>query len=300
MTKSKKNFKSGFITITGAANAGKSTLLNRVLGEKISITSKKAQTTRNRMLGILHRPQAQLVFVDTPGIHKPKGTLNTRMVNTAVAAMGDVDVILFIIDLDHRDFEAENTILKNLKAGGTPAILALNKIDLVVKQTILPVVEYWNKAYHFKAIVPLSAQNGDQVDDLLNEMEAALPEGPPYFPEDTLTDVPVRQLAAELIREKVFRFTGQEIPYSTAVTVEKFKKAKSITGKTLIHAVIHIERASQKGIIIGKKGVKLKKIGEEARRAIERLLDAPVFLELFVRVQKNWTNDTRALRRFGY
>ena len=293
------DFKSGFVAIVGAPNAGKSTLLNRLLGEKISITSRKPQTTRNRILGVVHRPFSQLVFIDTPGVHRAKDELNVRIVDAALSAMGDVDVILILIDVEHSDTDSENYMLKKLKKQKRPVILALNKIDLVKKPVLLEIIDKWSKKYTFEAIVPISAKHGDQVDKLLDTMEALLPQGPPFFPEETLTDLPERFIAAEMIREKVFRLTGQEIPYSTAVTVDSFSEKKG-GGLVKINATIHIERDSQKGIIIGKKGSKLKKIGEDSRKDIERLLGTKVFLKLFVRVQKNWSKDTKAIRRFGY
>ncbi len=297
MNEPSAGFKSGFVMIAGAPNAGKSTLLNRVLGEKISITSNKAQTTRNRVLGVVHRPDGQMIFLDTPGVHKTRKELNLRMVEVAVSSMGDADLILFMVDLDSPDPESEAIILEKLAAISKPAILALNKIDLVEKGAVYEAIDRWRGLHGFLAIVPISAEKGHQVDLLLEEMEKALPEGPPYFPEDAVTDVPERFIVAEIVREKVFRLTGQEIPYATAVTVESFEEGPKLVK---IHATIHLERDSQKGIVIGKKGAKLKKIGETARLDIERLLGIQVFLKLFVRIQKNWSRDPRALRRFGY
>ncbi|OQY59407.1 MAG: GTPase Era [Desulfobacteraceae bacterium 4572_88] len=291
------NFKSGFVSIAGAPNVGKSTLLNRILGEKISITSKKAQTTRNRILGVLHRPAAQIVFLDTPGVHKARDELNVRMVDVAISSLGDADLILFMVDVTVPDPDSEAIVVNTLRKQKKPVILGLNKTDLIKKPLILTFIDKWAKAYPFEAVIPISAKHGDQVDDLLKEMEKALPNGPPYFPEDSVTDMPERFIAAEMIREKVFRFTGQEIPYSTAVTVDSFSEQGKLVK---IHASIHVERDSQKGIIIGKGGLKLKQIGEEARKEIERMVGTQVFLRLFVRVQKNWSRDTKALRRFGY
>lgn len=293
------DFKSGFVTIAGTPNVGKSTLLNKMLGTKISITSKKPQTTRNRILGVVHRPSAQFVFVDTPGVHDAKNTLNIRMVDTAISSMSNVDVILFITDIADPDPDSEAIVVGKLKNQTRPVILALNKIDLVEKPLILTAIDKWSNAFSFEAIIPVSAKHGDQVEDLLDTMQALLPNGPPWFPEESVTDMPERFIAAEMIREKVFRFTGQEIPYSTAVTIDSFSE-RSKDSLIRIHATIHIERDSQKGIIIGKKGAKLKQIGEEARKEIERMVGMQVFLKLFVRVQKNWSKDTKALRRFGY
>ena len=290
-----ENFKSGYVAIVGAPNAGKSTLLNRLLGEKISITSKKPQTTRNRILGVVHRPGAQIVFIDTPGIFKAKDTLNLRIVDTALSAIGDADMILFVLDTANPDPTSEYFLIKRLQKQERPVILALNKIDLIEKADLLTVIEKWSTQYRFDVIVPISASEGTQLDALTGAMENFLPAGPPYFPEDTLTDLPERFIAAEMIRETIFRLTGEEIPYATAVTVDSFKEEKS--GMLVkIEATIHLERASQKGIIIGKEGSKLKRIGTESRKKIEKMLDNKVFLKLFVRVKKNWRKDTRALR----
>lgn len=293
------DFKSGFVAIAGAPNAGKSTLLNRMLGGKISITSKKPQTTRNRILGVVHRPSSQLVFIDLPGVHRTKDSFNVRIVDIALSSIDDADIILVIMDVANPDPNSEYFIVNKLKAQKKPIILALNKIDLVKKATLPAIMDKWEKTYSFDAVIPLSAKHGTQVEELLKAMEAILPKGPPFFPEDTLTDLPERFIAAEMIREKVFRLTGQEIPYSTAVTVDSFSEEKKGT-LVKIHATIHLERNSQKGIIIGKSGSKLKKIGEEARKEIEKMVGSKVFLKLFVRVQKNWSKDTKALRRFGY
>jgi len=297
MNNSTTDFKSGFISIIGAPNVGKSTLLNKILGEKISITSDKPQTTRNRILGILHRPSAQFVFMDTPGVHKAKNVLNTRIVDVALSAMSGTDMILIVADVTNPDPASETIIVERLKKQNKPVILALNKTDLVLKPLILPMIDLWAAAYPFETIVPISAEKGDQIKELLDEMEARLPIGPPYYPEDSITDIPERDIAAEMVREKIFRFTGQEIPYATAVTIDSFSEETKIVK---IHATIHVERDSQKGIIIGKGGTMLKKIGEEARREIERMVGTKVFLKLFVRVQKNWSKDTKTLIKFGY
>lgn len=296
---SSADFKSGFVAIVGAPNAGKSTLLNRMLGEKISITSQKPQTTRNRIIGVAHRPVSQIVFIDTPGVHKAKTKLNVRIVDAALSALGDVDVVLILVDVSNPDPDSESFIVKRLEKQKRYVILGLNKIDLVNKSVLLALIDKWAKAYPFDAIVPISAKHGDQVEELLDSMERLLPEGPPLFPEDTLTDMPERFIAAEMIREKVFRLTGQEIPYSTAVTIDSFSKKKK-GALIMINATIHIERASQKGIIIGKGGSKIKSIGESARKDIERMVGSKVFLKLFVHVQKDWSKDTKALRNFGY
>jgi len=292
-------FKSGYVSILGAPNAGKSTLLNRMLGEKISITSKKPQTTRNRILGVLHRSQSQMIFFDTPGVFQAQDKLNVRIVDAAFSALGDADLVLIVVDVSRPDPEAEKYLVKKLKSQSHPVILALNKIDLIEKSGMLEIIEKWSSVHGFEDVVPISARHGTQVDDLITTMEKLLPTGPPFFPEDTLTDISERFIVAELVREQVFRMTGEEIPYATAVTVDTFKEKKA--GRLIsIEATIHLERSSQKGIVIGKQGSKLKQIGTRSREQIERLLGTKVFLKLFVRIQKNWRKDTKAIRRFGY
>jgi GTP-binding protein Era len=292
-------FKSGFVGILGAPNVGKSTLLNQLLGQKIAITSEKPQTTRHRILGVAHQPGAQLIFLDTPGIHQASAPLNVRMVDVALKVLGDVDVVVFMTDAASPDDVSDQIILQSVKKKSLPVILVINKIDLVNKEALLPLIEHWRDAYPFRAVVPISALQGVQIDMLLSEMVAVLPEGPPYYPEESITDLPERFIAAEMIREKVFRLTSQEIPYGVAVTVESFKKRPD---KDLmdVQATIHAERDSQKPIIIGRGGRLLKQIGEQARQDIERLVGCKVFLKLWVRVQKKWTRDEKAIRRFGY
>ena len=293
------DFKSGYVAIAGAPNAGKSTLLNRMLGEKISITSKKPQTTRNRILGVLHSPVAQMVFFDTPGVFHAKDKLNTRIVDTAFSAVADADLILVVIDVAQPDVNAERFLVKRLEDEKKPVLLALNKIDLIEKSSLLVSIDKWTAMYQFHDVVPISAKNGIQINELILAMKSVLPLGPPYFPEDTLTDVSERFLAAEMIREQVFRLTGEEIPYATAVTVDVFKE-KNKGNLVKIEATIHLERDSQKGIVIGKSGSKLKQIGVRSREQIERMLGTKIYLKLFVRIQKNWRKDTRAIRKFGY
>jgi GTP-binding protein Era len=293
-----ETFRSGFVAIIGAPNVGKSTLLNRILGEKISITSSKPQTTRNRILGVAHRRAAQMVFIDTPGIHRAEGELNIRIVDAALSALTDVDLILLVIDASDPDPTSEEMLSEALNRIDRTLILALNKIDLIEKPILLSLIDRWAKTHSFEEIIPISAKMGTQIEVLLTAIEERLPQGPPFFPEDSLTDLPERFIAAEIIREKVFRLTGQEIPYATAVTVDTFTRKKK--NLTTIYASIHVERKSQKGIIIGKKGSKLRSIGEDARKDIEKMLGSRVFLKLFVRVEKNWSHDTKALRRFGY
>ncbi|MFH1674976.1 MAG: GTPase Era [Pseudomonadota bacterium] len=293
------SFKSGFIAIIGAPNVGKSTLLNQILGQKISITSEKPQTTRTRILGVLHRPHAQLIFLDTPGVHQAKQTLNKRMVKVALGTLGDVDQILYLIDASRPDEESDDFLLKNIKKIKTPVILAINKVDLIEKESLLPLMETWMTRHPFHAVVPISALKNIQIDQLLDEMSALLPEGPLYFPEDTITDQPVRLIASEMIREKIFRLTSKEIPYSVAVTIDTFKERPD-KNRVDIEATIHVERDSQKGIIIGKGGAMLKNVGRMARLDIQRMVGSPVFLKLWVRVQKNWSRDAKALSGFGY
>lgn len=291
------NFKSGFALILGAPNVGKSTLLNRLLGEKISITSRKPQTTRNRILGVFHMPDAQIVFLDTPGVHAAKDIFNKKIVEVAISSIGDVDVVLLLADVNKPDHVSGKILLKILSATSKPVVLALNKIDRKKSPDIPSISEQWNSMYSFKAIVPISAKFGFGMEKLIKALVNILPPGPPFFPEDTLTDMPMRFIVSEIIREKVFRLTGEEIPYSIAVTVEKYEEKKNLS---VIYAVIHVEKDSQKGIIIGKQGQMLKKIGQDSRKDIEKLLGHGIFLNLFVRVQKNWSKDTKALRKFGY
>jgi len=292
-----KNVRSGFVGIIGAPNAGKSTLLNQVLGQKISITSKKPQTTRDRILGIVNRPLSQIIFIDTPGIHRSKNLFNRRIVDQAILAMEDVDMILFMIDAASRNYTAEKMILTQLKKTSKSVILALNKIDLVRKDQVYTLVEEFQKLHDFKAIVPVSAEKGIQIEDLLQVLDDSLPKGERLYPEETLTDVSERFLVKEMIREKVFRLTGMEIPYSCAVTVDSFVVEKRLI---VIHASIHVIKDSQKGIIIGKKGAMLTQIGEKARKDIEEMTGKKVLLKLFVKVTPNWVDNERILSEFGY
>lgn len=292
-------FKSGYVAIVGAPNAGKSTLTNRLLGQKIAITSRRPQTTRNRVLGVVHRPAAQMILLDTPGIHHASAPLNRRIVQLALSVLADVDLVIFMVDAAQPDPDAEALLLGALRKQTRPVLLAINKIDRLEKPKLLFLIDRWSKRFDFVDIIPVSAKRGTQLPQLVTAVETRLPVGPPLFPPDMITDLSERFIAAEMIREKTFRLTGQEIPYAVAVTVESFKIEKE-GALARIQAVIHVERESQKGIIIGKKGAKLRQIGEAARREIERMTGTRVFLKLFVRVQKNWTRDSRALRRFGY
>jgi len=289
--------RSGFVGIIGAPNAGKSTLLNQVLGQKISITSKKPQTTRDRILGVVNRPHSQIVFLDTPGIHKSTTLLNQRIVAQAIQAMDDVDLILFMVDAASRNYASEKMIVKQFETVRKPVILALNKIDLAKKAAVYEQVETFKDMYAFETIIPVSARENIQMDLLLDELESRLPQGPPLYPEETFTDVSEKYMVSEIIREKVFRLTGMEIPYSSAVTVDSFEVEKKLI---VIHASIHLVRDSQKGIVIGKNGSMLKRIGSMARKDIEQMLGSKVLLKLFVKVTQDWVSNKRHLSEFGY
>ena len=245
----------------------------------------------------MNRPHSQLVFLDTPGIHKSTTLLNQRIVDQAIQAMADVDLILFMVDTASRNYSAEKLIVKRFENAGKPVILGLNKIDLSKKAAVYELVEEFSGLYDFKAIVPVSAKKNVQVDNLLDEIEKNLPEGPPLYPEETFTDVSEKFMVSEIVREKVFRLTGMEIPYSSAVTVDAFEVEKKLI---VIHASIHLVRKSQKGIIIGKKGSMLQRIGSSARKDIEQMLGSKVLLKLFVKVTKDWVSNERRLSEFGY
>lgn len=294
------DFHSGFAAITGAPNAGKSTLLNAMIGEKISITSPKPQTTRNRIAGIVHGTGFQIVFLDTPGVHKSDKLFNRKIVDVALSAMDEVDLILMIADASDPSPASESLLVDKIgEKKPLPAILALNKVDLVEKPLLLEQIQKWAALDIFSEIVPISAKTGLQVPQLVAAMAGHLPPGPAYYPEDALTDAPERFIVAEMIREKVFAHTGQEIPYSTAVTIERFAGDEK-KDLVRIHAAIHVERDSQKGIVIGNRGRMLKTIGSEARKDIESLLGTRVFLELFVRVEKDWSKKPKSIRKLGY
>jgi GTP-binding protein Era len=293
-----KPFRSGFVAIIGRPNVGKSTLLNCILGEKIVITSDKPQTTRNRIQGIHNLPGGQIVFIDTPGVHRARSRLNRYMVETALASVQGADVILFLVEATARTGDQETMILEALARVKTPVLLVINKIDLVAKESLFATIAAYARLYPFSEIVPICANSGDGVEQLVQLVHSSLPEGPQYFPDDILTDLPERFIVAEIIREQVFRLTHDDIPYSVAVAVESFKERDS--GVIVIAAAITVEKDSQKGIIIGRSGGMLKKIGSLARLEIERLLGARVFLELFVRVRKEWSENPQMLKEFGY
>lgn len=294
----KQIFRSGFVAIIGRPNVGKSTLLNRIVGQKIAITSPKPQTTRNRILGIQNTENAQVLFVDTPGIHEAHSPLNRYMVDQARSACLDVDVVLWLVEAD-RPVDTDPMIPRLLEKSKRPVLLVINKIDTIVKDKLLPLIDAYSKICPFASIVPVSALKGDGVDALMAEIPAMLPEGPRYYPEDQLTDVPERFIVAEMVREQILLRLKDEVPYGVAVVVERFQEnpARNIVG---INAVIHVERDSQKGIVVGKGGTMIRQIGQSARKEIERMLGIKVHLELFVRVQKNWTSSGRMMKEFGY
>lgn len=292
-------FKSGYIAIVGKPNVGKSTLLNRIIAHKIAAISPKPQTTRNRILGIKTTERAQMIFVDTPGLHEPKGPFHKYMVEEVLKAMREVDVVLLLVDASTQNLADDEAIALSLKDFKAPSILAVNKIDLVAKPSLLPLMDRFSRLHPFEAIVPVSALTGDGVEELENEIMNLLPEGPLYFPEDQITDLPQRFLASELIREKVFNLCGEEIPYSVAVVVDEFQEREE-PKPVFIRATLYVEKESQKGIVIGQGGRMLKKIGSLAREELEHQMGRKVFLELWVKVEKNWSRNTRSLRKLGY
>ena len=292
-------FKSGFISILGRPNVGKSTLFNRFLGDKIAIVAKRPQTTRDRILGIKNVEGGQLIFLDTPGIHPGGSELNRRMVRTAMASARDADVLLFVIEATAPHVEKDREMMEPLGGSNGVPFLVINKIDLVKRKSLLPVMDQYQRLHPFKEILPISAITGEGTDILLDEILKVLPESPPYYPEDMVTDQTERFWISEIIREKVIHQCYQEIPYSTAVTIEAFKEHPE-KNLVVVNGTIHVERDSQKKILIGKGGQKLKKIGEAARKEVETLFGTRVLLELWVNVEKNWTRDARALNRLGY
>ena len=292
-------FKSGFISIIGPPNVGKSTLLNRILGTKIAITSEKPQTTRNRILGIKNLGNAQIIFLDTPGIYQPKSLFSKYMVNTAVAACKDVDLVLLMVEADGSIAVEANYVLEFLSQSSFPVILLINKVDRIKKEALLPLIHAYSDLFDFSQIIPICALSGDGIDRLMEEILKLLPEGPQFFPEDMITDQPERFIVSEMIRETVMGNTYQAIPYVVAVSIDEFKE-KAERNLIVIRANIHVEKPSQKGIIIGKKGATLKKIGAEARKKIEDFLGAKVYLEFWVNVERNWSKDRTALKKLGY
>ena len=293
------SFLSGFIGIVGPPNVGKSTLLNHILGTKVSIVSPKPQTTRNRIVGVYHGQGHQMVFVDTPGIHGTKTILHKSMVDSALSVFNEVDMVLVMVEMAHADEAELEVVLKDVKRNKTPCILVINKIDTGPKELVLPVIDRLSPLHPFDACVPVSALKGDGVDVLMDTLRSRLLPGPEFFPKDMYTDQSESFLVGELIREKIFYHLKKELPYSSAVTVDRMKE---VPEKNLlsVSARIHVESESQKVIFIGKGGRMIKAVGSAARGALERLFGVKVFLQLTVRVEKNWSKNTKALRRLGY
>ncbi|WP_137625553.1 GTPase Era [Lactiplantibacillus pingfangensis] len=294
----KQAFHSGFVAIIGRPNVGKSTLLNRIVGQKVAIMSDKAQTTRNRIQGIYTTDESQMVFIDTPGIHKPHSRLGDFMVKSALSTLGEVDAIIFMINADERRGAGDNFIIDRLKDVKKPIYLVINKIDQIHPDHLLEIMDQYQDALKWEDIYPISALEGNNVPELLATLQSKLPVGPQYYPSDQVTDHPERFIISELIREKVLELTRQEVPHSTAVVIDSIKRQDE--EKVHIQATIIIERSSQKGIIIGKGGSMLKKIGSLARRDIETLLGDKVYLELWVKVQENWKDRENLLASYGY
>ena len=298
MVEEKITFRSGFVALVGRPNVGKSTLLNAVLGEKISIVSRHAQTTRNKITGVWNGENSQVVFLDTPGMHKPKSELGKVIRQSTVDALSEVDVIVFICSCVDPLGAGDRYILSLLKERQVPVILALNKIDLITKEELMKKVVQYNKIYDFADIVPISAQTEENIDTFLHIVETHLKEGPKYFPDDMVTDQPERNIVQEIVREKIITRTRDEIPHAIGVFTEEFSEREN--GKVYIRCTVYVERESQKRIIIGKKGVLLKEAGNEARTEIQNLINAPVFLDLWVKVHRDWKNKDYILRELGY
>lgn len=295
----KKNYKSGFITLIGRPNVGKSTLMNHLIGQKIAITSSKPQTTRNRIQTVLTEERGQIIFLDTPGIHKAKNKLGEYMVNVAERTLKEVDVVMWLVEPTTFIGAGEQHIAEQLKKVNTPVILVINKIDTVKKEELLAVIAAYREIYDFKEIVPVSALKGENADHLVDVLFSYLEEGPMFYDEDTITDQPERQIVAELIREKALRLLSDEIPHGIAVSIERMKERKK--GNLMdIDATIICERDSHKGIIIGKQGAMLKKIGTKARIEIENLLDIKVNLQIWVKVKKDWRDSDFLIKNYGY
>ncbi len=289
--------KTGFIAIVGRPNVGKSTLMNAILGEKVAIVSNKPQTTRNRIIGIHTKGEAQYVFLDTPGIHTPKNSLGEFMVKTANSSMTDADAVILVVDVSKEISSVEENVIKYLKQSGLPSIIALNKVDLCRREQIAETIQKYSEKHDFDAFVPICAKNGKNVGELLDECEKFLSESDWFFPEDMVTDQPERQMAAEIIREKILRTLDKEVPHGTAVVIEEFKDEGSLVR---IRAEIFCEKASHKGIIVGKGGASLKLIGTYAREDLEKMLGTKVYLNLWVKVKENWRESARTVGNFGY
>src|SRR5437763_4688701 len=296
--------RAGFVAIVGRPNVGKSTLLNRLVGQKVAIVSPKPQTTRGRILGVITREDAQVALLDTPGLHAAKGGLNARMVQQAVQTVADADLVLFLIEAGPPAIDpATRKVLDQVKQAHKPTLLVINKIDAVPRTQLLPLIDRWKELHPWTEVYPLSALKGDNVEGFVDALVAHLPESPPMFPPEQWTDVEERDLCSELIREQLLRHTGQEVPYSAAVLIEQFDESERESGThglVRIAASVLVERNSQKAIVIGKGGARLKEIGSDARREMERLLGAKVFLQTHVRVEPGWTRTGKGLRRAGY
>jgi GTP-binding protein Era len=290
-------YRSGFVAIVGRPNVGKSTLLNRILGEKIAIISDKPQTTRTRVLGVKHFPEAQLIFLDTPGIHKPKFRLNERMVRVALDVLDEVDLVFFLVEATEPPGPGDRFVLERLKEREAPVILLINKVDLVQKPRLLPLIDAYSKMHEFAEIVPVSARTGDGVARAVELALARMPEGPAYFKDDVVTDQPMRTLAVEIIREKIILKTRDELPFAVAVRIESFREEGNLAR---IAAIVYVEKESQKAIVIGKQGEVMKAVGTEARLDMERLFGLKVFLQLWVKVKEGWREDEQVLAELGY
>ena len=299
MEKNNKAFKSGFISIVGRPNVGKSTFLNHVVGQKIAIMSDKPQTTRNKVQGVVTTEDSQFIYIDTPGIHKPKHKLGDFMVKVARNTLAGVDIIMFMVNAEEKIGPGDRFVIEMLKNTETPVFLIINKIDLVHPDDLLTTIVSYKSEYDFAEIVPISALKGNNTDRLLETLKKYLPEGPKYYPDDQVTDHPERFIISEFIREKVLHLTREEIPHSIAVVIEKIEREKK--GDIInVMATIIVDRDSQKGIVIGKKGALLKEIGTKARHDIETLLGTKVFLELWVKVEKDWRNKPSRLKEYGF
>ncbi len=293
-----EHFRAGYVALVGHPNVGKSTLLNALLGTKLAIVSPKPQTTRHKILGVLTGEDYQMVFLDTPGLIRPQYELQSVMMKTAQTAIADSDVVVMMVEASEKPAERDLEILEELKKYGKPIILAINKIDLVHKDILLPLMNAYSQRYDFEAMIPISALELDGLDELKHAIRDLLPEHPPYYPEDYLTEHSERFLVSEIIREKIFYLYGEEIPYSTTVEIADFKER---TGrKDYIRAVIYVEKNSQRAILIGQKGLALKRVGSLAREEIEEFLGRPVYLDLWVKVREKWRKNPEAVRRFGY
>ncbi|AMA72361.1 GTPase Era [Aneurinibacillus thermoaerophilus] len=296
----KKGYKSGFVAIVGRPNVGKSTLMNYIVGQKVAIMSDKPQTTRNKIRAVYTSEEGQIIFIDTPGVHKPKSKLGNYMNRTVENALREVDMILFLVDASETFGPGDEYIIEKLKQVKTPVYLVINKIDKVHPDELLPFIDQYKEKYEFVEIVPVSALLGNNVNRLMEQLLERLPEGPQYYPADQITDHPERFVVAELIREKILHLTREEVPHSIAVVIEQMKPREDNENLVDIYATIYTERPSQKGILVGKKGSMLKEIGMRAREDIERLLGTKVYLNLWIKVKKDWRNQENLFRNFGF